>query len=325
LDDVNVDRYDVILVGALDELRTSDLGVLDRFVSERGGALVLAADRRIPAEVTRHLGLPATTEVLLERPIPADSAVAPIRGSELLLLPSSERVTSLASVAQPGGTRPVVGVVQRGEGQIVVSGLMDAWRFRGDDSGAFDTFWRSVVADAALSARPRLDLRITPAIARPGDTVHISVQVRRSELEERGGTLTVGEVAAVLTGASTDEIVRLWPGASAGRFDARIQAPAAGAYTVRVTRGESSVDAPLVVAGDVVRVHTDESAALRHAAAVSEGAVVATIADAKRAMSGLPSNTVEREVRPMRSPWWILPFAGLLCAEWALRRRAGLT
>jgi hypothetical protein len=325
LDDVNVDRYDVILVGALDELRTSDLRALDRFVSERGGTLVLAPDRRIPTEVARQFGLPETREVLLERPIAADPAVAPIRGSELLLLPSSERVTTIAAVPQSGGARPVVGAYQRGEGQIVLSGLLDAWRFRGDDDGAFDTFWRSVIADAALSARPRLDLRITPAIARPGDSVHIAFELRRSELAERGGTVTVGEVAAVLTGANgTDEIVRLWPGRSAGHFNARIQAPAPGAYTIRATRGNSSVEAPLVVAGDVVQVHTDEGAALRHAAVVSGGAVVSTPADAREALSNLQSNTIEREVRPMRSPWWIVPFAGLLCAEWALRRRAGL-
>jgi hypothetical protein len=27
---------------------------------------------------------------------------------------------------------------------------------------------------------------------------------------------------------------------------------------------------------------------------------------------------------PMRSWWWLLPFAGCLTAEWWLRRRAGL-
>jgi len=322
---LNVDRYDAILVGALDELRTEDLRALDRFASERGGTLVLAPDRRIPAGVTRQLGLPDTEEVLLERPIEAYPAVVPIRGSELLLLPLDERSTTIAAVPQAGGARPVVAAFQRGEGQIVLSGLMDAWRFRGDDSGAFDTFWRSVVADAALSARPRLDLQITPAIARPGDTVHISVQVRRSELIDRGGTVAVGDVAASLSGADgASEIIRLWPGTSVGRFDARVQAPASGGYTVRVARGESSVEAPLLVADDVVQVHTDEGAALRHAAAGSGGAVVASPAEAARAMTSLQSATIEREVRPMRSPWWILPFAGLLCAEWALRRRAGL-
>ena len=98
-------------------------------------------------------------------------------------------------------------------------------------------------ADAALSARPRQDLQITPAIARPGETVQVSVQVRRSELIDRGGMVVVGDVAASVTGADgASEIVRLWPGANAGRFDARVQAPASGEYTVRVTRGGSSVE-----------------------------------------------------------------------------------
>jgi hypothetical protein len=33
---------------------------------------------------------------------------------------------------------------------------------------------------------------------------------------------------------------------------------------------------------------------------------------------------VATTVHPMRSAWWIVPFAGLLCAEWMLRRRQGL-
>jgi hypothetical protein len=31
-----------------------------------------------------------------------------------------------------------------------------------------------------------------------------------------------------------------------------------------------------------------------------------------------------RETHPMRSPWWIVPFAACLSAEWWLRRRAEL-
>jgi hypothetical protein len=31
-----------------------------------------------------------------------------------------------------------------------------------------------------------------------------------------------------------------------------------------------------------------------------------------------------REIHPMRSPWWIVPFAGALGAEWWRRRRSGL-
>ena len=33
---------------------------------------------------------------------------------------------------------------------------------------------------------------------------------------------------------------------------------------------------------------------------------------------------MNNRVHPMRSGWWILPFAGLLAAEWTIRRRKGL-
>jgi len=36
-----------------------------------------------------------------------------------------------------------------------------------------------------------------------------------------------------------------------------------------------------------------------------------------------PWQRVVRDTHPMRSPWWALPFAALLCAEWAVRRKRG--
>jgi hypothetical protein len=37
------------------------------------------------------------------------------------------------------------------------------------------------------------------------------------------------------------------------------------------------------------------------------------------------ARTVSRAVHPMRSPWWVVAFAGLLCAELAIRRKRGLS
>ena len=34
--------------------------------------------------------------------------------------------------------------------------------------------------------------------------------------------------------------------------------------------------------------------------------------------------SVSEAVRPMRSAWWLVPFAGLLSVEWIFRRRRGL-
>jgi hypothetical protein len=325
LDALSADRYDAVVVGALDELRPEDLRALDRFASDRGGTVVLVPDRRIPAAVSRAFDLPEAEETLLQRPIAVRQAAAPVRASELLLLTADDRATTIAVVPHGGGIRPVVAAFQRGEGQVVVSGLLDAWRFRGDSNAAFDTFWRSLVADAALAARPPVELRLSPATARPGDIVHVALQIRPSEFQEERNLVTVGTVAAELAGTDgTRETIRLWPGVRAGLFEGTIPAPAPGGYTVRATHGKSSVEVPLIAADDVVGVATDTQAALAHRAAMTGGAVAASADAAARALEAMEAGTIQRTARPMRSPWWILPFATLLCAEWTLRRRAGM-
>ena len=40
----------------------------------------------------------------------------------------------------------------------IVSGLLDGYRYRGDEG--FDPFWRALVADAAMAARQRSSARI---------------------------------------------------------------------------------------------------------------------------------------------------------------------
>jgi hypothetical protein len=47
------------------------------------------------------------------------------------------------------------------------------------------------------------------------------------------------------------------------------------------------------------------------------------LADALR--TTYPARTVTRAVHPMRSPWWVVAFAVLLCGEWAIRRKRGLS
>jgi hypothetical protein len=37
-----------------------------------------------------------------------------------------------------------------------------------------------------------------------------------------------------------------------------------------------------------------------------------------------PASRVTERRRIMRSAWWSVPFAALLCVEWAMRRKRGL-
>jgi len=40
--------------------------------------------------------------------------------------------------------------------------------------------------------------------------------------------------------------------------------------------------------------------------------------------AAIPLRSARLMTRPMRSAWWIVPFAACLCGEWWLRRRRGL-
>ncbi len=58
----------------------------------------------------------------------------------------------------------------RGTGRLLLSGAMDAWRFRAADNGAFDRFWPSTIAGLALAVPPPIAIAIDPPLLRPGDT-----------------------------------------------------------------------------------------------------------------------------------------------------------
>jgi hypothetical protein len=124
--------------------------------------------------------------------------------------------------------------------------------------------------------------------------------------------------------------VRLWPDAEAGVFR--------GSFAARDMEGRSmvvaeldgappkSVSRPLVVSKDARAVVPAVTAPLSLLSASHHGINVTAdnIGDAeqfiRRAVSA-PSATVTRH--PLRSAWWIVPFAACLSGEWYLRRRRG--
>jgi hypothetical protein len=82
---------------------------------------------------------------------------------------------------------------------------------------------------------------------------------------------------------------------------------------VRTVEGASEVEAP----------HPSVLTAL---AAATGGRVLDT--DALDTLGDALSDVLaparrQQPWHPMRSPWWLLPFAGALVAEWWLRRRVG--
>ena len=336
---LQADRFDAILAGAPEALTDADARALDTFVSRRGGTLILLPDRPFTEPLLRRFGLPAFDEVVLERPLTVQPPGPLLRASELLLpRPAGNGFETVRVVRHGDRDRAVMISVLRGEGRVIVSGALDAWRYRADPDASFDRFWRGLVADAAAAAPPRLAVTIQPAIARPGDDLTVSVTLRPSELTAERGVIEVPAVEAELhaTGGNVRKDpgilgpsdprtlgIRLWPDVTAGVYTARLRAPRAGEYALSVRAASTSADAPLLVADDVVHPASAGSRAATWAAVTSGGAVVTDVEDLARRITALDASESERRTRPMRSPWWIVPFAGLLCAEWALRRHGG--
>ena len=207
------------------------------------------------------------------------------------------------------------------------AGVLDAWRYRERDEEAFGTFWRSVIARAALASPRRLSVDLDPGIAPPGAPVTVRVRLRATELTRQDGVTAAppmsGQVVDASSGAST--FLRLWATGEAGAFEGRFIASSAGRYDVRVTAGGETGDAPLIVSLDAQpprRRAPDADALL---AALTGGVVAAPddLTTLENHLRDLPRPVAARVVRPSQSPWWMGTFVALACAEWAVRRRRG--
>jgi hypothetical protein len=132
---------------------------------------------------------------------------------------------------------------------------------------------------------------------------------------------------AVSTKGHVDVSVRLWPTAEPGTYEGSWRPSAPGDYDIAVTLGDWRGDARLTADADVASVSSADPGGLALAASTSGGRVfpadqTSILVDALR--STYPARRVTRPTHPMRSAWWTVPFAGLLCAEWAVRRKRGL-
>ena len=316
LREVKLDAFDVVIAGGLDRLSAADGRALDRYMRERGGAVVLVPDQRIDAGPARDLILgPATAghdpdelvERLLEQPA---TLTVPLQASELLVLralsPGSDVIARL-----PGDLAPVIATVPRGDGRLLLSGAMDAWRFRAAGNGAFDRFWQSTIAGLALAVPPPIAVSVDPSPLRPGE---------RGEVVVRSRSPHAISVSASLDG---DQPIRLLPDPEAGVYRGR--------FTAGPTPGRSVIEALGVKRTFLVRADVQ-----RGRPAVP---ALSMLASSHRGIDVTPERAGELEAfvrksvaalriqqirHPMRSVWWMLPFATCLSADWWLRRRRGL-
>jgi hypothetical protein len=316
-------RVDVIIVGGLDRLPGSDIDTLERFVRERGGALVFLPDGKFPSALAERF-LPGVTlhETLLERPAALDVAAAPpLQASELLEAVEMPDGSSVVA-RSPSSQRPVVWTTPASEGRIVISGALDAWRYRGVGHDDFDRFWRSLISAAALSAQPAVDVTLVPASAAPGERVDVMARVRALERDQLRDQLAI-------RARVDDAFVRLWPGAKRGTFVGSFVADSRSASRTRrliasIAGGESG-SAPLIVAAQnstaVIGAPPLSWLARTHHGVDVTPSTLDRLGDHLRRTVKPARVTAVRH--PMRSPWWFVPFAGSLAGEWSLRRRRG--
>ena len=315
--------YEVVLAGGPEQMPPSDLEVLRWFVEARGGVLLLVPDQQPGAGVRSLTGIDAFDARVVESPLRLSGGLVATEIAVPRGAPSSATVLS----ADPEG-HPVVVSIRRGAGAVVVSGALDAWRNRGQDDEAFARFWRSAIASAALTVPAPLEVTADPAIAQPGQPVAVSARVRDIDLSPGAERVAVDSVQAraIDPDGKTDESIRLWPTAEPGVFrgDWRPQSP--GRYDVSVSAGALRGDATIVVAADVASPAAGDSEDLALLARASGGRSFRApqMLELTAALkSAYPATRGVRRVRLMRSAWWCVPFASLLCVEWALRRRRG--
>jgi hypothetical protein len=323
-----VTPYDVIVVGSPEDLAARDVDVLRWFIDERGGVVAFVPQRRPSGPYATLLHDSGIEERILEQPIALDtSGGEQLRASELLVtrsLPLSARpLATLGPQAEA-----VLFAMRHGNGAIIFSGAMDAWRSRGSDQEAFARFWRRVLSEAAATVPPRVRVEVEPALAQVGETVRIRAWLRPTELQESGATLTSGSVAARAIGPAqhVDEVVRLWPGDEPGFFEGEWTVPAAGDYDLAVSRGDARGDARITALVDVNRGADAHPEALALLVRTTGGEIASPdrLADLITKLEArYAPQPQEVRVHPMRSPLWMLPFALALTVEWGWRRLKG--
>ena len=313
LDARTLDAVPVAMVGSPDALSESDVTLLERFVHERGGTLLLIPDRALTGPSLR-LVVGRWTEHLEA----SASAVGPLRASETI---RASNPSPFAVVLGAVKGSPAIVLTPSGHGRIVVSGAMDAWRYRDADAGAFDRFWRSLVLESA-AAGAALQLDFARPIATPG--ARLPLIVRHRHMEPRAQR----EVSATATCGGRAQPIRLWPQGAAGVFAGTviIDGTEPCEVSAAVEGGPMATGGVAVTTGATSSVSAVMAKLERAVAQI--GGVVANSGDdrtiAAKMASVVPSTELPVPLHPMRSAWCMPPLVVSVGVEWWLRRRAGL-
>ena len=222
-----------MIVGGPDALSAEEVNLLERFVAVRGGSLVLLPEH-VPAGPSARLFHGVWSEKLLPDP----DRIGALRASEIL---TAADLDETAAVLARAGDAPSVVDVPSGDGHIVIAGAMDAWRYRDQDDGAFDRFWRSLAQQLAVKGAPlgvTFDDTLTASSSRMPFTVSRHSFESESAIE-----------AAAVSRCNDEEphAIRLWPKGPIGEFAGELAAAGSGSCTIEGTIGGQPFDAAITV------------------------------------------------------------------------------
>jgi hypothetical protein len=318
-------QSDVLVIGGPEELRTAEVARLRAFMAERGGTVVLLPDRKPSGPFTALVPSSGFDEVLFASPVGVTLAGAqkgPSASEFALLRRPAPSMRTLATL--PDG-RPVVASWPIGAGTLIVSGALDAWRYRASGEDEFAKFWRSLIAAAARRAPPALVLDLDPPIGRPGAPVRVTARMRQTEFLHERDAIRFPSISALaqVDGGNGSEFIRLWPTTELGVFQGEFVPAEPRKYTVHVSTGNADA-AAVFLPGEREPAGVDEREAAIISAATG-GVVTASdrltpIVDHLRSRA---RDHIAATVYPMRTPWLILAFTIVLGTEWTLRRRRG--
>ena len=315
--------FATIVVGAPEALTEADVAGLEEFMRRRGGRVALLYDQRVAGRIDRLTGAGGWRAVRL----PSATSFGPLRAQEVAwpaTLPSGG-TQHVYMIGRDSSVRAIVWSAPVGAGRVLVNGALDSWHYR-DDASSFDEFWTNTIAELSATAPDPIALTLSPRAVTPGTRVRIEAKVRDTFLssrEQRTSTLS-----AALVGADDSTMVRLWPSTSPGTFIGSVVAPRrSGVYRLIVSTDAERAEAPIVVDPTTSTVTLDDSAAIEAFVSSGGGSVVpeSQLRELRsRLASALPTVSRVETWHPMRSVWWILPFALFLGGEWWWRRRRGL-
>jgi hypothetical protein len=319
--------YDAIVIGAPETLGAGDVAALEQYMRRRGGAVLLLLDRAAGGPFERLAGTTAWggTAAGAARALAPPHADVALRAADMTW-PERLPAGAHALLHEPDGNA-VVWRSAVGAGRLVVSGALDAWRFRDAETSAFDEFWPALIAGLAHAAPPPVSAT-GAGVVRPGEWTRVAVTLRDAALADLAAGQPLRATVDIAIAGDTARTLHLWPAGPAGELTAAFRAPRQpGAYRIVITAGDARAELPLVVDTDAAHAAPDERDLLAAWTRARGGAALP--AARMRELEGLLRQTLRTERspqpwHPMRSPWWLLPFVAALAGEWWWRRRHGL-